>query len=347
MEWSATQVQEQNMAYFMKASRSSPTAVATTLTAAMMALAACSCANAQSAWPSREVRLIVPFAAGSGGTDAIARLLAEKLRDMWGQPVVMENIPGSSGTIGVAKLARSAPDGYTLVLSGDAAIVVAVNMYKRLAYDPVKDLAPIIQIGRTSNILVVNAALGPASLTGLVAQAKAKPHTITFNSTGIGTSQHMGFEQLKKMAAIDILHVPSRGPTMPDLLGGHVTASFANILVALPQVKEGKLRALAVSGPKRAPTAPDIPTVAEQGYPGFDATAWYGILAPTGTPDPIIRKVNRDVAQALAEPAFRAKLTQLGLELEDKSTSDDFAAFIKREILRVGEIVTSAGIKID
>ena len=175
-------------------------------------------------------------------------------------------------------------DGYTLVLSGDAAIVVAVNMYKSLAYDPVKDLAPIIQIGRTSNILVVNRELGPASLADLVAQAKEKPRTITFNSTGLGTSQHMGFEQLKKLAAIEILHVPSRGPTMPDILGGHVTASFANILVALPQVKDGKLRALAVSGAKRAPAAPDVPTVAEQGYPGFDATAWFGILAPAGTP---------------------------------------------------------------
>ena len=335
------------MAHTMRNSASRSTAVAGIVSASVMVLATCTCANAQPAWPSREVRLIAPFAAGSGGTDAVARLMAEKLREIWGQPVVMENVPGSSGTIGVTKLARSAPDGYTLVLSGDAAIVVAVNMYKSLAYDPVKDLAPIIQIGRTSNILVVNAALGPASLADLVAQAKAKPRTITFNSTGLGTSQHMGFEQLKKMAAIEILHVPSRGPTMPDLLGGHVTASFANILVALPQVKEGKLRALAVSGAKRAPAAPDVPTVAEQGYPGFDATAWFGILAPAGTPDPIIRKVNADVAKALAEPAFRAKLTQFGLELEEKSTPEGFSAFIKREIPRIGEIVKSAGIKLD
>ena len=335
------------MAQTMSYSGSRSTAVAGIVTASAVVLASCSCANAQPAWPAREVRLIAPFAAGSGGTDAVARLMTDKLREMWGQPVVMENIPGSSGTIGVTKLARSAPDGYTLVLSGDAAIVVAVNMYKSLAYDPVKDLAPIIQIGRTSNILVVNAALGPASLADLVAQAKAKPRTITFNSTGLGTSQHMGFEQLKKMAAIEILHVPSRGPTMPDLLGGHVTASFANILVALPQVKESKLRALAVSGAKRAPAAPDVPTVSEQGYPGFDATAWFGILAPAGTPDPIIRRVNSDVAKALAEPAFRTKLVQFGLELEENSTPEGFSAFIKREIPRIGEIVNSAGIKLD
>lgn len=335
------------MVHTMRNSWSPSTAVASIVTASVMTLAACTCAIAQPAWPAREVRLIAPFAAGSGGTDAVARLMAEKLREIWGQSVVMENVPGSSGTIGVTKLARSAPDGYTLVLSGDAAIVVAVNMYKSLAYDPVKDLAPIIQIGRTSNILVVNAALGPTSLADLVAQAKAKPRTITFNSTGLGTSQHMGFEQLKKMAAIEILHVPSRGPTMPDLLGGHVTASFANILVALPQVKEGKLRALAVSGAKRAPAVPDIPTVAEHGYPGFDATAWFGILAPAGTPDSIIRKVNGDVAKALAEPAFSSKLVQFGLELEDKSTPEGFAAFISQEIPRIGEIVKSAGIKLD
>lgn len=335
------------MAHKMRERRSPSSAAGRILTACVMTLTTCTCASAQAAWPSREVRLIAPFAAGSGGTDAVARLMTEKLREIWGQPVVMENIPGSSGTMGVTKLARSAPDGYTLVLSGDAAIVVAVNMYKSLAYDPVKDLAPIIQIGRTSNILVVNAALGPASLADLVAQAKAKPSTITFNSTGLGTSQHMGFEQLKKLAAIEILHVPSRGPTMPDLLGGHVTASFANILVALPQVKEGKLRALAVSGAKRAPAAPDVPTVAEQGYPGFDATAWFGILAPAGTPDPIIRKVNADVAKALAEPAFSSKLMQFGLELEGKSTPEGFSAFIEREIPRIGEIVKASGIKLD
>ena len=181
--------------------------------AAAAVLACFSDARAQVQWPTKEVRLIAPFAAGSGGTDAVARLMAEKLREIWGQPVVMENVPGAAGTIGVGKLARSAPDGHTLVLSGDAAIVVAPSMYKSLSYDPVRDLAPIIQIGRTTNLLVVNKELGPASLRELVALAKEKPGTLTFNSTGFGTSQHMGYEQLKRMAAIDIVHVPSRGQT--------------------------------------------------------------------------------------------------------------------------------------
>ena len=321
-----------------------------TMIPALAAAAVLGCfsnAQAQTPWPTREVRLIAPFAAGSGGTDAVARLLAEKLREIWGQPVVMENVPGAAGTIGVGKLARSAPDGYTLVLSGDAAIVVAVNMYKSLSYDPIKDLAPIIQIGRTSNLLVVNKELGPASLKELVAQAKEKPGAITFNSTGLGTSQHMGFEQLKRMAAIDILHVPSRGQTAPDILGGHVTASFMNIMVALPHVNAGKFRALGASGSQRAPAAPDVPTVAEQGYPNFNATAWFGLLAPAGTPDPIIRKINSDVGRALTDASFRSKLEQFGLELEQNSTPESFTAFIKAEIPRIGEIVVAAGIKLD
>lgn len=317
------------------------------LLAAVAVLACFSNAQAQAQWPTREVRLIAPFAAGSGGTDAVARLVAEKLREIWGQPVVMENVPGASGTIGVAKLARAAPDGHTLVLSGDAAIVVAINMYKSLSYDPVRDLAPIIQIGRTSNLLVVNKELGPASLKNLVTQAREKPGAITFNSTGVGTSQHMGFEQLKRMAAIDILHVPSRGQTAPDILGGHVTASFMNIFVALPHVKAGTLRALGASGSQRAPAAPDVPTVAEQGYPGFDATPWFGLFAPAGTPDSIIRKINSDVGKALMDASFRAKLEQFGLELEQNSTPDSFAAFIRAEIPRIGEIVTASGIRLE
>jgi tripartite-type tricarboxylate transporter receptor subunit TctC len=309
-------------------------------------LAAFSSAQAQAQWPTREVRLISPFAPGSGGVDAIARLMAEKLREIWGQPVVIESVPGAAGTIGVGKLARATPDGYTLVLSGDAAIAVAPSMYKSLSYDPLKDLAPIIQVGRTSNLLVVNKD-GPASLKELVARAKEKPGTLTFNSTGFGTSQHMGYEQLKRMAGIDIVHVPSRGQTAPDILGGHVTASFMNILVALPHVKAGAMRALAASGRERAPAAPDVPTVAEQGYPGFDATPWYGFFAPAGTPEPIIRKIHADVAKALADAAFRAKLETFGLELENNSTPENFAAFIRKEIPRIGEIVTASGIKLD
>jgi tripartite-type tricarboxylate transporter receptor subunit TctC len=302
---------------------------------------------AQPKWPEREVRLIVPLPAGGSGGDAIARLMAEKLNETWGQPVVVENIPGSAGSIGIGRLAQSQPDGYTLALSGDAAIVVNVSLYKSLTYDPVKSLAPIIRVGRTPNILVVNAEKGPGSLKDLVAQAKAKPGSITFNSNGYGTSQHIGFELLKKAAAIDINHTPSRTSPLPDVLGGHITASFMNIAVAMPNVSAGKLKALGVSGTERSAAAPDVPTVAEQGYPGFNAVAWFGLFAPAGTPGEIISKVNADAAKALTDPAFRKRLTDLGVQIDGKDTPESFATFIKAEIPRVAELLKDTGIKLD
>ena len=312
-----------------------------------LALGATVPASAQQSWPSKEVRLISPLAAGAGGSEVTARLMAEKLKTIWGQPVVVENLPGASGTIGVAKLAKSAPDGYTLVMSGDAAIVVATSIYKNVAYDSVKDLAPIIQITRTPNILIVNKDTGPKSLKELVDAAKAKPDSVSFNSVGYGTSQHMGVEQLQRMAGIKVIHAPKNGPTAPEILGGQVTATFSNVTVALPLVQAGSVRALGVSSSQRVPSAPDIPTVAEQGYPGFDAVAWAGLLAPAGTPDAIIRKINADVTKALADPEFRAKLTQLGAQIVENSTPESFATLIKSEIPRIAELVKASGIKLD
>lgn len=303
--------------------------------------------TAQQPWPTKEVRLISPFAAGQGGSELIARVTAEKLKAIWGQPVIVENVPGASGTVGVAKLAKSAPDGYTLVMSGDAAIVVATSIYKNVAYDPVKDLAPIIQITRTPNILIVNKDTGPKSLKELVDAAKAKPDSVSFNSAGYGTSQHMGVEQLQRQAGIKVIHAPRNGPTAPEIMGGQVTATFANVTVALPLVQAGSVRALGVSSLQRLPGAPDLPTVAEQGYPGFDAVAWAGLLAPAGTPDAIIRKINADVTKALTEPEFREKFTKLGAELVQNSTPGSFAALIKSEIPRIAELVKASGIKLD
>ena len=302
---------------------------------------------AQANWPEREVRFINPSAPGSGGIDALSRLVVEKFKEIWGQPVVMENIPGTGGSVGIGRLARSAPDGYTIGLSGDAALAVNISLYKSLPYHPLKDLAPIVMIGRTSNLLVVNAEKGPKTLKDLVDQAKAKPGSITFNSNGYGTSQHIGFELLKKSAGIEILHAASRTPTMHDLLGGHVTASFANIMVALPNVQAGALRALGVSGPARSTVAPEVPTIAEQGYPGFNATAWFGLVAPAGTPDAILRKINADTINALADPTFRKKLTDLGFQIDGGGSPEDFASFIKSEIPRMAELLQNSGIKMD
>ena len=300
---------------------------------------------AQAPWPSKDVRIVAPFPAGSPA-DQIVRLIVDPLKQVWGQTVVVENVAGAAGSVGVAKVAKSAPDGYTLVMSGDAAVVVNISLYKSLPYDPVKELAPIIQVGRTPNILVVNNDVPARTLAEFVTSAKEKPGTVKFNSSGYGTSQHMGIEQLKKMADIQIVHVPSKDQTAPEVLGGHVHASFMNITIALPLVQAGKLRALGLSGPERSAVAPDIPTIAEQGYPGFNAVAWFGLLAPAGTPDAIVRKVHADMVKVLADPGIREKLTQRGFQLVE-SNPDTFAALIKSEIPRIAELIKASGIKLD
>lgn len=302
---------------------------------------------AQEAYPSRDVRMIAPFPAGSGATDAVARLMAEKLREVWGQPVVVQNIPGAAGSVGIARLARSPNDGYTIATSGDAAIVVNVSLYKSLAYDPQKDLQPIALIGRTPNLLVVNPAKGARSLDEFLASARAKPGSLTFTSNGFGTSQHMAIEQLKRHAGLQLIHAPSPGTAVQDLIGGHVDAAFMNLPVALPQVKAGTLRALAQTGRTRSPRAPDIPTVAELGLPGFEAVAWAGLFAPAGTPEPIVRKISADVAKAMADPAFRARLVDMGVELAEPGTPETFAQFIQSEIPRIAELVKASGIKLE
>jgi tripartite-type tricarboxylate transporter receptor subunit TctC len=300
---------------------------------------------AQAPWPTRDVRIVAPFPAGSPA-DQIVRLIADPLKKIWGQTVVVDNMPGASGSVGVAKVAKSAPDGYTFVMSGDAAIVVNVSLHKSLPYDPAKDLAPIIQIGRTPNILVVNNDVQARTLAEFVAWAKANPDTVKFNSSGYGTSQHMGIEQLKKAAGLKIVHVPSKDQTAPEILGGHVHASFMNITIGWPLVQAGKLRALGLSGLERSAIAPDIPTVAEQGYPGFNAVAWFGLLAPAGTPDAIIRRVHADTVKVLADSEIRGKLTQRGFELVE-SNPDTFSALIKSEIPRIAELIKASGIKLD
>jgi tripartite-type tricarboxylate transporter receptor subunit TctC len=303
--------------------------------------------HAQEAWPTREVRMIAPFPAGSGATDTVARLMAEKLRDIWGQSVVVQNIPGAAGSVGMARLAKSPGDGYTIATSGDAAVVVNVSLYKSLAYDPVRDLAPITLVGRAPNILVVHAARGPRTLQDLLSVARTKPGGVSFTSNGFGTSQHMAIEQLKSRTGIEVVHAPSPGTAVRDVIGGHVDAAFMNMPVALPQVRAGALHALAQTGRSRAATAPDIPTVAELGLPGFEAVAWAGIFAPAGTPEAIVRRIHADVGKALADPALRNRLTELGVELADNGTPESFAAFIRSEIPRIAELVRASGIKLD
>lgn len=302
---------------------------------------------AQATYPDRPVRLVVAFGAGAPA-DIISRLTSAKLTEWWRQPVVIDNIPGAAGTVGAARVAKTAGDGYTLLMSGDAAMTTAVTLYDKLAYDPLKEFAPITLATLTTNILVVHPSVPAKSVQEIVALAKAKPGTLAYASGGSGTSQHLAGELLKKMAGIDLTHVPYKATSglTQDLLAGRVGMNFGNIAVMLPLVREGKLRALAVSSGKRWAAIPEIPTVAEAGYPGFEAVAWFGLLAPAGTPDRVIEKINQDMVKALGLPDVGSKLADLGFEVVG-SSSRDFAARIRSEIVSKGQLVRDSGAKAD
>lgn len=296
------------------------------------------------AWPDRPVTMIAPFGPGSS-VDITARILAPHLSAAWGQPVVVTNVPGSAGIIGVDRAAR-ATDGHTILLSADAAIVVRISMAPRPPYDPRRDLAPITLIGRTPNILVVTNALPAQNLAELVAMARARPGTVTFAHIGNGTSQHIGGEMLAQMAGLEMTAVAyNDGATMiQDILTGRVNMSFQSGVVALPRLRDNAWRALAVSSPARMQSAPELPTVAELGFPGFDAVAWLGMLAPASMPAANIARVNRDVLAALADPTIRTRLAELGVEL-DGGTPEAFRALIEREIPRMAGVLSRAGIR--
>lgn len=302
-------------------------------------------APAQQAWPTKDVRLIIPFPAASPA-DLMARAMSGPLKAIWGQSVIVENIPGAAGSVGIGRLTKATPDGYTIGISGDAALVVNVSLYKQLPYDPIKELVPILRIGTTPNVLIINNDVPAKTLQDFVALAKSKVGQTKFNSAGYGTSQHMGIEQLKKAAGIQVIHVPTKEIPAIEVMGGHVDANFSNITNALPLVRAGKVRALGVSGVERSPAAPDIPTIAEQGFPGFNAVAWFGFVAPAGTPDAIVRKIHADVSKVLAEPEIKKMLTDRGVQLVE-STPASFAAFVKSEIPRIADLLKDSGIKID
>jgi tripartite-type tricarboxylate transporter receptor subunit TctC len=296
------------------------------------------------AWPDRPVTIIAPFGPGTS-VDIVARILAPRLQAAWGQPVVVTNVTGSAGTIGVDRAVR-ATDGHTLLLSADAAIVVRVSMAPRPPYDPRRDLAPITLIGRTPNILVVSNSLPAQNLAELVALARTRPGTLTFGHAGNGTSQHIGGEMLAQMAGVELTGVAYNEPAaqIQDVLTGRVTMSFQSGVVALPRLRDNAWRALAVSSPARMQAAPELPTVAELGFPGFDAVAWLGMLAPAAMPAAHIAQVNRAVLAALAEPEIRSRLAELGVELVG-SSPEEFRALIEREIPRMAGVLQRAGIR--
>jgi tripartite-type tricarboxylate transporter receptor subunit TctC len=296
-------------------------------------------------WPSRFVRLVVPFPPG-GGTDAIARVVAAKLSDIWGQQVVVENRGGGATNIGTETVVRADADGYTILLQS---MPLAVNrfLFPSLNYDAITDLAPVSLLCEYANIMAVPMSSPANSVADFIANAKTHPGKVTFASSGHGTSVHLSGELFKRMAGIEMLHVPYRGagPALNDLLPGRVDVMFNNIGAVLPLIQGGKLRGLAVTTAKRTPAVPHMPTIAEAGVPGFDVSSWYALLAPARTPPEIIRKMHEDTVAALSDPTTKERLEQLGVVVVG-STPEELAAFLKAEMDKWAPVIKEAGITI-
>jgi tripartite-type tricarboxylate transporter receptor subunit TctC len=316
------------------------------LVAALSVLLAAGAAHAQASYPEQTIRILVGFSAGVA-PDITARLLADRLSDAWGKPVVVENVTGAGGNIATDRVAKAAPDGYTLLMGGNASLIFSPGLYDKLSYDPIKDFAPISQIFIADNILVVPNEVPAKTLPELVALARAQPGKLSYAHAGVGTSQHLAGELFKTLTQTDIQPVAYRGTTqlLPDLLAGRITMAFANIANVLPLVREGKLRAFAVTSAKRSGVAPDLPTMAESGFPGFEAVPWFGLMAPAGTSPAIVDKLHRETVAFLANRDVRKKLEDLGLDIVGNSPTE-FAALIAREIPQWGKMIKQAGIRL-
>jgi tripartite-type tricarboxylate transporter receptor subunit TctC len=299
------------------------------------------------AYPTKPIRLVVPFPAG-GTTDILAREVGQRLSVTLGQPIVIDNRPGAAGNIGADLVAKSAADGYTLLMGTVGTHAINASLYAKMPYDHVKDFAPVILVAGVPNVLEVNPALPVNSVADLIKLAKAKPGQINFASSGSGTSIHLSGELFKTMAGVDMTHVPYKGsaPAITDLIGGQVQVMFDNLPSSLQFIKAGKLRAIAVTSAKRAAALPDVPTIAESGLPGFEASSWFGIVAPAGTPPAIIARINGDVDQWLQSSEAKEKLLAQGA-IPAGGTPEQFAAHIRAETEKWAKVVKASGAKVD
>jgi tripartite-type tricarboxylate transporter receptor subunit TctC len=304
-------------------------------------------APAAAEYPARPVSLIVAFTPG-GPSDVLARILGKKLEQLLGQPIVIENKPGAGGNIAAELTARAAPDGYTLLMGNNSILATNASLYKKVGYDAEKDFAPISLIGSQANILVVNPALPVKSMAELIALAKAKPGQLNFASSGHGAAAHLAGELFKTRAQIEIVHVAYKGaaPALQDVIAGHVQMMFATAASVVGHVKDGLVRPLAVTTLTRSAVLPDIPTVAELGLAGFDATTWHGLVAPAGTPKDVIETLHRATITALNDPETRKALIGLGVDVAGSSPAE-FSAYIKSEIPKWSAVVQAAGAKLD
>jgi tripartite-type tricarboxylate transporter receptor subunit TctC len=301
---------------------------------------------AQAEYPEKTIRIVVPYPPG-GFNDTLGRIVAQKLNEAWGQPTVVENRPGGGTLIGTDQVAKAAPDGYTLLV---VAFPFAVNpsLYAKLPYDTVKDFAPLLLAGQTPNLLVINPEVPIHSVKELIATAKAKPGSLSYGSTGSGSSNHLSMELFRTMTGANLVHVPYKGsaPMVTDLLGGHVQVAFDNTPNVLPQVKAGKLRALAITSATRSAMVPDVPTVSEAGVPGYVVGVWFGMVAPAGTPPAVLAKLNAELNRMLALPDVKQKFADQGVEPVG-GPPERFAEHLKMQIEKWTKVVRESGAKVE
>jgi tripartite-type tricarboxylate transporter receptor subunit TctC len=311
---------------------------------ALAALAISAAAQPQ-VYPAKPLRMIVAYPPG-GGTDIVGRMLAQKLGESLGQRVVVENRGGASGNIGTELAARAAPDGYTILMGNVAPNAINVSLFKDLPFDPVADFAPVSLVASTPNILVVHPSTPARTVKEVIALAKAKPGTLNFASAGTGSSSHLAGELFRILAGADIVHVPYKGagPAMVDVLSGQVQLYFATMPAAMPHVKPGKLAPVAVTSARRSRALPGLPTIAESGVPGYEASTWYGVLAPAHTPAAVVARLHGDIVKILADAALHARLADQGFDPVG-SSPEEFGAYIKSEILKWGKVIRDAGIR--
>jgi len=304
-------------------------------------------AQSATSYPSKTIRLVVPFTPG-GSTDILARAIGQKLAEAWGQSVIIDNVPGAGGAIGADKVAKAPADGYTLLMGHIGTLAVNPSLYPNLPYDPIKSFAPVAWVARVPNVLVVHPSVPAKSVKELVALAKAKPGQMNYGSGGNGSAANLATEYFKLQTGTSLLHIPYRGtaPAVTDLVGGQTQVLFTGAPAVISQIKNGQLRALAVSSPKRMDALPDLPTVAESGYPGFEADQWYGVVAPTGTPADVVAKLNAQINQALNSAELKNRLNAEGAIATPDSPAN-FGKLIAAEIARWKPVISGGRVKVD
>ena len=315
--------------------------------AAAAALSLASAAAAAQSYPGKPVRMVVGFPPG-GGTDVVARVLSQKLSEWYGQPVVVENRPGATGTIGADVIAKSAPDGYNLLMGHVNSHGIAPNLFAKLPYDPIKDFAAVAYVGYVPNVLAVHPSVPARSVNELVELAKKTPGAMNYASSGNGSTQHLAGEMFKQLTGTSIVHVPYKGSgdAIKDLLAGTVNMNFDTMPPVLPHIQAGKLRGLAISTPQRLPQLADVPTFEEAGIKGFDVTNWYGVMAPGGTPRDIVEKLNADINKAMQVPEVRTRLQAVGTQMREQSAAQ-FESFMKAEVSKYAKLIKDANIRIE